>query len=64
MSVQMDDVPWDYWICRPESILSFICGEEEVSGETNPAPDTCCTLVLEVDISEIRTQTILFISDI
>ena len=63
MSVQMDDVPWDYWICRRESILSFICGEEEVSGETNPAPGTC-TLVLEVDISEIRTQTILFISDI
>ena len=48
MSVQMDDVPWDYWICRPESILSFICGEEEVSGETNPAPDTC-TLVLELE---------------
>ena len=58
----MDDVPWDYWICRRESILSFIYGQW-VSGETNPAPGTC-TLVLEVDISEIRTQTILFISDI
>ena len=52
----MDDVPWDYWICRRESILSFICGEEEVSGETHPAPGTC-TLALEADIWYQRTRS-------
>ena len=57
MSVQMDDVPWDYWICRRESILSFICGEEEVSGETHPAPGTC-TLALEVDTDRHRPTQI------